>query len=111
MFQFLRGDSRKKLDAATPAATPWSLQNSLFTLSKKDAFTIGNAVENVLIVGGIGSGKTSASGRTLAMSYLSAGFGALVLCAKPEEPELWRRYAAETGRLNDLIEFGPQNNW
>jgi hypothetical protein len=104
----LFGLSRKKLDAA---AAPWSLQNPLFKLSKADSFSIGNAVENVLIVGGIGSGKTSASGRTLAKSYLSNGFGALVLCAKPEEPALWRQYAAETGRLNDLIEFGPQNDW
>jgi hypothetical protein len=87
------------------------LQRPLFSLSKKDLFTIGNAVENVLIVGGIGSGKTSASGRTLAMSYLSAGFGALILCVKPEEPELFRRYCALTGRLGDLVEFGPQHDW
>lgn len=111
MLRFLLGRSRKKPEAVIPAADLWSLQNPLFKLSKKDSFTIGNAVENVLIGGGIGSGKTSASGRTLAMSYLSAGFGALVLCAKPEEPHLWRRYAELTGRVNDLIEFGPQNNF
>ena len=111
MLKFLRGLSRKKPDAATPSSVLWSLQSSLFKLSKKDAFTIGNAVDNVLIVGGIGSGKTSGSGRTLATSYLSAGFGALVLCVKPEEPELFRQYCALAGRSDDLIEFGPQNDW
>jgi hypothetical protein len=111
MFQFLRGRKRRTLNEATTAVILWSLHQSLFKLSKKDEFTIGNAVENVLIAGGLGSGKTSASGRALALSYLTAGFGALILCAKPEEPQLWRRYCELTGRLNDLIEFGPQNNF
>ncbi|HEY1685905.1 MAG TPA: hypothetical protein VGG19_14165 [Tepidisphaeraceae bacterium] len=35
----------------------------------------------------------------------------MVLCAKPDEPELWRRYAAEAGRIQDLIEFGPRGDW
>ena len=111
MLGFLFGRAQKKPIAAMVAATLWSLLFPLFKLSKKDSFTIGNAVENVLIVGGIGSGKTSASGRTLALSYLLAGFGALILCVKPEEPALWRQYCALTGRLNDLIEFGPQHDW
>jgi hypothetical protein len=111
MFQFLRKRARKRPNAATLAVTLWSLQQSLFKLSKKDDVTIGNAVENVLIVGGIGSGKTSASGRTLALAYLKAGFGGLILCAKPEEPLLWRRYAELAGRLDDLVEFGPQSHW
>lgn len=111
MFGFLRKRLQKNSAAATQGVDPWSLQNPLFKLSKKDSFTIGNAVENVSIVGGIGSGKTSASGRQLALSYLSAGFGALVLCVKPEDPALFRHYCALAGRLNDLIEFGPQSNW
>jgi hypothetical protein len=109
MLQYLLNRSRRKPEAR--AGAPWSLQNPLLALSKKDVFTIGNAVENVLIVGGIGSGKTSGSGLALATAYLSAGFGALVLCAKPEEPQLWRRYCQLTGRQDDLIEFGPQNDW
>ena len=111
MFEFLRKRSRRTPNAATAAVTAWCLSKTLFKLSKKDDFTIGNAVENVLIAGGIGSGKTSATGFALAMSYLTAGFGALILCAKPEEPLLWRRYCEVAGRLNDLIEFGPQYPW
>lgn len=59
-----------------------------------------------MIFGGTGSGKTSGSGRALATSFLAAGFGGLVLCAKPDEPGLWRSYAAETGREHDLVMFG-----
>jgi hypothetical protein len=108
VLQFLRRRSRRR-DSHEPSC--WSLTNPLFKLSKKDVFTTGSAVENTLIVGGIGSGKTSGSGRALATAYLSAGFGALVLAAKPEEPELWRKYCALTGRSHDLIEFGPQAPW
>ena len=97
--------------AVPSVAEPWSLQTPLFGLARRDPFTVGNAVENVLIVGGIGAGKTSSSGRTLATAYLKAGFGALVLAAKPEEPELWRHYCKVTGRTGDLIEFGPQHPW
>jgi hypothetical protein len=111
MFQFLRRRPEKRTNAVALAAEAWSLQNPLFKLSKKDAFTIGSAVENTLIVGGIGSGKTSASGRTMALAYLRQGFGALILCAKPEEPQLWRRYCELSGRLGDLVEFGAQKAW
>jgi len=45
-------------------------------------WTIRNAVEGVQIFGGIGSGKTSGSGRVIALRYLASGFGGLVLTAK-----------------------------
>ncbi len=64
-----------------------------------------------MIFGGTGSGKTSGSGRTIATSFLSAGFGGLVLCAKPDEPALWRSYAAEAGRGSDLVMFGSDDGW
>ncbi len=97
--------------AANAAAAGWPLDHPLFHLSPKDPFTIGHAVENVLVVGGIGSGKTSGSGFQLAMSYLISGAGILVLCAKPDEPQLWRRYCELAGRLDDLVEFKPGGPW
>ena len=57
------------------------------------------------IFGGIGSGKTSGSGKTIAKAFLQMGFGGLVLCAKPDERETWQDYALETGRLDDLVIF------
>ena len=65
----------------------------------KDAF------QGVQIFGGIGSGKTSGSGRTLARAFLKKGFGGLVLCAKPDERKDWENLALKEDRFDDLIVF------
>jgi hypothetical protein len=74
---------------------------------EKESWTIRDAVEGVQIFGGIGSGKTSGSGRMLALKYLAAGFGGLVLTVKPDEKEVWEEYCRMTGRENDLIVVTP----
>ncbi|UFH54805.1 type IV secretory system conjugative DNA transfer family protein [Spirosoma sp. KNUC1025] len=71
------------------------------------AFTIRHAVEGIMVCGGIGSGKSSGSGRLLALKYLTAGFGGLVLCTKPDEKEVWQEYCRQTGRADDLIVIEP----
>jgi len=80
-----------------------------FSNDKKDWWTIRDAVRGTQIFGGIGSGKSSGSGKTIAKAFLKNGFGGLVLCAKPDERENWERYAAETGRTNDLIIFSEDS--
>lgn len=70
-------------------------------------FTIRNAVEGIQIFGGIGAGKTSASGRLIALQYLKAGFGGLVLAAKTDERKLWEEYCRITNRSEDLIIVEP----
>lgn len=85
------------------------LEQILLGLSESDPFTIRDACEGVQIFGSSGSGKTSGSGRLLAQSYLRAGLGGLVLTAKAEETELWRKYAEETGRSDDLLIINPQS--
>ncbi len=82
------------------------LDNSLLTIGQSH-WTIRNAVEGVQIFGGIGSGKTSGSGRTLALKYLAAGFGGLVLTVKPEERADWEEYCALTNRSDDLVIITP----
>lgn len=74
-------------------------------------WTIRNAVEGTAIFGGIGSGKTSGSGRTIARKFLEKNFGGLVLTAKPDEKDMWIQYCTEMGRLDDLIilESGGQH--
>lgn len=78
--------------------------------SDKDvvSWTIGHSVEGVQIFGGIGSGKTTGSGSFLARKFLGAGYGGLVLAAKPEEKEIWQTYCEETGRIDDLIVVEPK---
>lgn len=82
-----------------------NLDTPLLRLSSSDSFTLRDAVQGVCVMGGIGSGKTSGSGAALAGAYLRAGMGGLVLCAKPEEAELWRRYCHQHGRTSSLIYF------
>lgn len=70
-------------------------------------FTIRNAVESISIMGGIGSGKSSGSAKTIALKYLQYGFGGLVLTAKPDEKNIWIDYCKKTGREKDLIIVEP----
>jgi len=79
----------------------------LVSATEKNYWTIRHAVEGVQIFGGIGSGKTSGSGRMLALKYLKAGFGGLVLTVKPDEKKAWQDYCQITGRTNDLIILEP----
>lgn len=70
-----------------------------------DTWTVDDAMKGICILGGTGSGKTSASGKTLALKYLREGWGGVVLCAKTDEADLWRSYCKEAGREQDLIVF------
>ncbi|MEA5260309.1 TraM recognition domain-containing protein [Arcicella aquatica] len=82
-----------------------------FSAHEQSTWTIRHAVEGVQIFGGIGSGKTSGSGRMLALKYLKAGFSGLVLTAKPDEKETWQNYCAETNRTNDLVIIEPNGKY
>lgn len=82
-----------------------NLDGELLRLPYGDVFTLRDACAGVHIFGGIGSGKTSGSGKMLAGAYLRAGMGGLVTAVKPEEIDLWRGYAAQHGRASSLIFF------
>ncbi|MDF7816760.1 TraM recognition domain-containing protein [Runella sp. MFBS21] len=79
----------------------------LASQTERGYWTIRHAVEGVQIFGGIGSGKTSGSGRMLALKYLASGFGGLVLTVKPDEKQAWQEYCQLTGRERDLIILEP----
>jgi TraM recognition site of TraD and TraG len=81
------------------------LDTPLLQLSPYDDFTLRDACQGVCIMGGIGSGKTSGSGKALASAYLTSGMGGLILCAKPEEADLWRQYCNDNGRAGSLLVF------
>ncbi|MEO9803433.1 MAG: TraM recognition domain-containing protein [Reichenbachiella sp.] len=74
-------------------------------------WTVRNAVEGVQAFGGIGSGKSSGSGRTLALKYLEHGFGGLVMTVKPSEILEWMSYCTEAGRSNDLCVIEPYGDY
>lgn len=100
--RFFMGDSN-----AMASSAAFDLDAPLLGISNQDYWTIADATQGTSIMGATGSGKTSGSGATLARAFLSAGLGGLVMCAKPEERELWEQYAAATGRLQSLVVFSP----
>ena len=89
----------------SPRKTPFyrSLDTKLLRFGKRDVFHIRDAAEGVLILGGVGSGKSSGSGKALREAYLKAGFGGLVLCAKPDEAAIWKKELKRQGRKRDAI--------
>jgi hypothetical protein len=76
-----------------------------FSDDPNDIWCVEDAVKGTAIIGGTGSGKTSGSGRTIALKYLKQGWGGLVLCAKTDEVKLWKKYCKETQRSDDLLIF------
>lgn len=85
-----------------------ALNAPLLSLSsnQNDAWTLGDSFEHTLVFGGTGSGKTSATGAALATAFIRAGFGGLVLCAKPDEADRWEGYARACGRANYVVRVG-----
>jgi hypothetical protein len=65
----------------------------------------------VFICGATGSGKTSGPAKHLAFGYLAAGFGGIVLTAKKDEVTMWKAWAAETGREDDLVIINASGDW
>jgi hypothetical protein len=105
MLRRLLSGWRKGRSAA--AADPWDLSTPLLRWSDTDLWTVRDAVEGLLILGATGSGKSSGSGATIARAMLAAGFGGLVLTAKPGERAVWERTMQQCGRQGDLLVFGP----
>lgn len=84
----------------------------LINWSREDVWTARSATENTLIVGSSGAGKTTGSGRALALALLgTARAGMLVCAAKADEVALWQEYAAAAGRSDDLRVICPGGPW
>jgi len=78
-------------------------------------WTVDDSLKGTHIFGGTGSGKTSGSGQTIALSMLKSGMGGLVLTVKPDELDEWKAYCRYANRESDLEVFGPEvgpeSNW
>jgi TraM recognition site of TraD and TraG len=79
------------------------LDTPLLEFGKGGVWRIRDAAESVAVFGAPGSGKSTGSARAIARAYLAAGMGGLVLCAKTDEADVWRGYAVECGRQDDLV--------
>jgi len=87
------------------------LDKILIDFGNGDTWTVRDAVRGTQIFGGIGSGKSSGSGKAIAKQFLLNGFGGLVLCAKPEEKDHWVNMAKKFGREDDLLIFEEGGNF
>jgi len=88
-----------------------ALDTPLLRLGPEDMFTLRDACQGVHVFGGIGSGKTSGSGKMLAGAYLRAGMGGLVTAVKPDEVGLWKAYARQHGRRRSLVLFDEREGF
>lgn len=82
----------------------------LLHLTPTHTLTLEQSFEGFQIFGGVGSGKTSGSGRTLAHALLHAGYGGIVFCAKPDEAQNWIDYATACGREKSVLRFAEDTN-
>lgn len=101
---------RKQRKGATPVE-PWSLDRPLFHWAPGDDWTIRDSVQNTLITGATGSGKTSGSGNLIAQKFLAAGYGGMIMCVKDDRAQ-WEALCRKTGR--ELIIWGadfPQHTF
>jgi hypothetical protein len=95
-------------DFIDPTAPEWDDDTVLLNLGQGAVFTQRHACAGVLILGQTGSGKTSAPGRALAINYLKAGYGMLVLCVKAEEYIDFMEHVRDAGRdPKDVIRITP----
>lgn len=94
-----------------PAGLEWNDYDPLINFgsedSEADVWRIKDASEGLLIFGSVGSGKTSASGSAAANAFLQAGYGGLVLTAKPDEAARWIRLCQRNGRAADCVHIAP----
>jgi TraM recognition site of TraD and TraG len=107
MFSWLKGPSATRHSAFEE----WPLSRPLLHYSRRDLWTVGHAIQGTVGMGQTGGGKSSGSGRHIALAFLRAGFGGLVCCAKSDEAPTWIKYCRETNREQDLVVVGPGNPW
>lgn len=75
-----------------------------------DHFRVSDAVDAVLIAGGVGSGKTSGPGAHMLVAYLKAGMGALIICVKADEAQRVIALVNKAERNSDLIVFNKASS-
>lgn len=83
------------------------LNQPIINLSRRDQFKIRDLAESLIGLGQTGSGKSSSLLFLLAMALMRIKAGVIILVAKAEEVPFWKKIAAENGRADDVIEFGP----
>lgn len=88
-----------------------SLDSPLFEWATGAPFTYRDSFQGVQVLGGVGSGKTSGSGRQLLMSMAEHGYGGLILCSKVSDLEDYLEIMRAAGRMDSVLVFEPDGPW
>lgn len=104
---------------STPRANQTALypsQRTIIQFSRQgDRLTSERVEQHVLVVGGTGSSKSTASMDMLTCGAMDAQFGCLILCAKASAADEAWEAAVRTGQEKRVIMFGPGSgqcfNW
>ncbi|MGE3819157.1 MAG: hypothetical protein AB7I30_06950, partial [Isosphaeraceae bacterium] len=86
---------------------PWPMDQTLWSWGPEDPFTIRHSYQGIQVLGGVGSGKSSGSGRTILDALMRHGYGGLILCAKVSDLQDYLEIARDAGRLDSVIVFEP----
>lgn len=101
----------RKARRADPATYLHARDTPLVRLSPNDIWTIEDALSGTHVFGGNGSGKTTGSGLTIGMAFLNAGWGGLILCAKPDEAANWNDRVRAVNQSRKVIVVNEKNPW
>lgn len=93
--------------ASQASVNQWPLEQVLLQWAAGTPWTIRDAFQGTQILGSTGSGKTSASLKTIVMSMLRSGFGGVFFTVKPEDRATYERWIETAGRRDDLLVFSP----
>ncbi|CAN5470728.1 hypothetical protein BH09VER1_BH09VER1_26440 [soil metagenome] len=88
------------------ARTEWHLEDVVITLDALEEhipITLQQVCEGIIVMGATGSGKTSGAHDHLSFAMMSAGYGILALCVKPDEGARIRALAVKAGREDDVV--------
>jgi hypothetical protein len=86
------------------------LDRPMLQLSDSDVLRFRDLIEGgTLITGGLGSGKSSTSGKNLLMAFLRANLGGLILTVKSNEKDYIVDCATRANREKDLIIFNAES--
>lgn len=89
----------------------YDLDLPIIEFKNENPLTIRDLCNSVGVFGGVGSGKSSGSGRYISLKMLCNNFSGLVLTCKEDECDQWREYCRITGRSKDLIIVKPKNKY
>lgn len=88
-----------------------NLDKPLLQLTPKDAISVRASFTGFHAYGATGSGKSSGTAKLLSGALLRAGYGGLVMTAKPDEISVWLAHAKQHGRENSVIVFDEQRHF